>query len=81
MAVAILNINGDEWVNVDALIDDFVEVMASDCADDIWNSVSTLDDECVDKMIDYLIAKDRRDIALRLKTAWVKKRFGGFFHE
>lgn len=80
MALATLNINGNEWVNVDSLIDDFVEAMADNCADDVWNSLSTFEDESVDKIIDYLIGKDRKDLASKLKAAWVRKRFGGFFH-
>lgn len=81
MALATLNINGAEWVNVGSLIDDFVEAMAVDCADDVWNSLSTYEDECVDKIIEYLMSKDRKELANRMKAAWVKKRFGGFFHE
>lgn len=81
MTLETININGDDFVNVNDLINAFVESEARDCHEDIWEDVSTLSDEAVDNMTGFLISIDRRDLALMLKEKWVKKRFGGFFHE
>lgn len=81
MAVPTLNINGDDWVSVDALIDDFVETRAEDCGEYSYYGIHDSDDDVVDGIIDYLHNKNRNDIAMKLKTAWIKKRYGRFFQE
>lgn len=81
MAVPILNINGDDWVNVDALIDDFVEARGQDAGEYSYCGIHDSDDDVVDGLIDYLLNKNEKDIAMKLKSTWIKKRFGGFFQE
>ncbi len=81
MALAILNINGDDWVNVDALIDDFVETRGQDAGEYSYYEVHDSDDDVVDGLISYLLDKDKKDIAMKLKSAWIKKRYGSFFQE
>ncbi len=81
MALAILNINGSDWVNVDALIDDFVEVRGQDASEYSYYDIHDPDDDVVDGLISYLLNKDKKDIAMKLKSAWIKKRYGSFFQE
>lgn len=81
MAVPILNINGDDWVNVDALIDDFVETRGQDSGEYSYYDIHDPDDAVVDGLINYLFNKDKKDIAMKLKTAWIKKRYGSFFRD
>lgn len=81
MALAILNINGDDWVNVDVLIDDFVETRGQDAGEYSYYAIHDSDDDVADGLIDYLLNKDKKDIAMKLKSAWIKKRYGSFFQE
>ena len=81
MALAILNINGSDWVNVDALIDDFVETRGQDAGEYSYYEIHDSDDDVVDGLIDYLLNKDKKDIAMKLKYAWIRKRYGSFFRE
>jgi len=81
MALAILNINGDDWVNVEALIDDFVETRGQDAGEYSYYTIHDSDDDVVDGLIDYLLRKDKKNIAMKLKSAWIKKRYGSFFNE
>lgn len=81
MAVPTLNINGDDWVNVDALIDDFVETQGQDAGEYSYYEIHDSDDDVVDGLINYLLNKDKKDIAMKLKSAWIKKRYGSFFQE
>ena len=81
MALAILNINGSDWVNVDALIDDFVETRGQDAGEYSYYEIHDSDDDVVDGLIDYLLNRDKKDIAMKLKSAWIRKRYGSFFQE
>ena len=81
MALEILNINGDDWVNVNALIEDFVEVRGQDAGEYSYYDIHDPDDDVIDGLINYLFNKDKKDIAMKLKSAWIKKRYGSFFHE
>ncbi len=81
MALVTININSEEYVNVDALIDDFVETRGQDAGEYSYYGIYDSDDEVVDGMIDYLLSKDKKDIAMKLKTAWIRKRYGSFFQE
>ena len=81
MTIPILNINGDDWVNVDALIDDFVETRGQDAGEYSYYGIHDSDDDVVDGLIGYLLDKDKKDTAMKLKSAWIKKRYGSFFQE
>lgn len=81
MALTVFNINGKHFVNVDELIDEFVETRAFDCGEYSYNSICDSDDEVVDGIISYLLDTDHKDIAMKLKTAWIRKRYGSFFRE
>lgn len=81
MALTTININGEEYVNVDELIQDFVEDRGRDCGEYTYDSITDSDDEGVDTMISYLLDRNKRELAERLKSAWIKKRYGSFFRE
>ena len=81
MALAILSIEGEDWVNVNSLIDDFVETRGQDAGEYSYYAIYDSDDEVVDGLIDYLLNKDKKDIAMKLKKAWIRKRYGSFFQE
>lgn len=81
MTVPILNINGEDYVNVDALIEDFVEARGQDTGEYSYYEIHDPDDDVVDGLISYLLSRDKKDIAMKLKSAWIKKRYGSFFQE
>lgn len=81
MALVTININGEDYVNVDALIDDFVETRGQDAGEYSYYDIHDPDDAVVDGLINYLFTMDNKDIAMKLKSAWIKKRYGSFFQE
>ena len=81
MALVTININGEDYVNVDALINDFVETHGQDASEYSYYDIHDPDDDVVDGLINYLFNKDKKDIAMKLKYAWIKKRYGSFFQE
>lgn len=81
MILRTINLNGEEYISVDDFIDDLVEDRATDCGEYNYSSIADRDDEAIDMLVDFLIGKDRKDIAMKLKRAWIKKRYGSFFRE
>lgn len=81
MALVTININGEDYVNVDALIEDFVETRGQDAGEHSWYEIHDPDDDVVDGLISYLLNRDKKDIAMKLKSAWIRKRYGSFFQE